>query len=61
MHSRAPSLLLQVCFVPGMLALGCASKGKDHPHYDRDMHVAKQLMYTCWQMYDRHATGLSPE
>ncbi|KAJ1741089.1 hypothetical protein LPJ79_003786 [Coemansia sp. RSA 1821] len=44
------------CFVPGMLALG--SKVLDRPD---DLELAKQLTYTCFQMYNRTATGLSPE
>ncbi|KAJ2155984.1 hypothetical protein GGF46_005483 [Coemansia sp. RSA 552] len=44
------------CFVPGMLALG--SKTLDRPD---DLELAKKLTYTCFQMYNRTATGLSPE
>ncbi|KAJ2666391.1 hypothetical protein IW148_000875 [Coemansia sp. RSA 1199] len=44
------------CFVPGMLALG--SKALDRPD---DLELAKQLTYTCFQMYNRTSTGLSPE
>ncbi|KAJ2357317.1 hypothetical protein H4S02_011330 [Coemansia sp. RSA 2611] len=44
------------CFVPGMLALG--SKALDRPD---DLELAKQLTYTCFQMYNRTETGLSPE
>ena len=28
---------------------------------DRDMMVAKSLMYTCYQMYARTETGIAPE
>ena len=49
-----------VCFLPGLLALG-AHTHKDCPNYERDMMVAKSLMYTCYQMYSRTATGIAPE
>ncbi|KAJ2780925.1 hypothetical protein H4R18_003172 [Coemansia javaensis] len=44
------------CFVPGMLALG--SRVLDRP---ADLELAKQLTYTCFQMYNLTSTGLSPE
>ncbi|KAJ1732816.1 hypothetical protein LPJ61_001875 [Coemansia biformis] len=44
------------CFVPGMLALG--SRVLDRP---ADLELAKQLTYTCFQMYNRTRTQLSPE
>ncbi|KAJ2771841.1 hypothetical protein IWQ57_002027 [Coemansia nantahalensis] len=44
------------CFVPGMLALG--SRVLDRPD---DLELAKQLTYTCFQMYNRTSTRLSPE
>ncbi|KAI9505470.1 glycoside hydrolase, partial [Coemansia spiralis] len=44
------------CFVPGMLALG--SKVLDRPD---DLELAKNLAYTCFQMYNLTATGLGPE
>lgn len=52
-----------VCFVPGMLALGAfTAVGTDgEKHAIRDLTNAKALMYTCWQMYERQATGISPE
>jgi hypothetical protein len=50
------------CFVPGMLALGAVKRPGYAPDKKaRDMRVAKALMYTCWQMYERQATGISPE
>lgn len=45
-----------VCFLPGVLALG-VHNGLDDSH----MVLAEELMYTCWQMYDQMAVGLSPE
>ena len=45
-----------VCFAGGMLALG-AHNGLPAKH----MELAKELTYTCWQMYETMATGLSPE
>lgn len=49
-----------VCFLPGVMALGAKSK-PDSPNAARDLRTAKQLTYTCYQMYARHPTGLSPE
>ena len=45
-----------VCFFPGLLALG-AHNGLPETH----MHLAKELIYTCYQMYEQMPTGLSPE
>lgn len=52
-----------VCFVPGMLALGAfTSRGtKGEQHAVRDLINAKAIAYTCWQFYERQATGISPE
>mmetsp|Transcript_13798 Transcript_13798/g.35113 ORF Transcript_13798/g.35113 Transcript_13798/m.35113 type:complete len:427 (-) Transcript_13798:90-1370(-) len=47
-----------VCFVGAMLALG-AQDGR--PTDERDMAVAEALTETCYQMYVRQPTGLSPE
>ena len=44
------------CFVPGMLALGA-----EGPHEREYMELAKELMYTCVQMYFRQPSGVSPE
>ncbi|MEQ2179406.1 hypothetical protein GOODEAATRI_024616, partial [Goodea atripinnis] len=45
-----------VCFLPGTLALG-VHNGLPGDHMD----LAVQLMETCYQMYKRMETGLSPE
>jgi len=52
-----------VCFVPGMLALGAYnSAGTPGEEFAlRDLRNAKALAYTCWQMYERMATGISAE
>lgn len=52
-----------VCFVPGMLALGAfTAKGTPgEANAVRDLINAKALAYTCWQMYERQATGIAPE
>ncbi len=46
------------CYLPGNIALGVAegavSGAKAH-HY---LEVAANLTFTCWQMYERSATGL---
>lgn len=50
-----------VCFLPGVLALGSYLSPDGHPSKERDMKVAQELMYTCYQMYKRQPTGLAPE
>lgn len=52
-----------VCFMPGLLTLGAYTdpNGLDSPRAKRDLDVAKALMYTCYQMYHRTASGISPE
>ena len=45
-----------VCFLPSILALG-AHNGLPSSH----MELAEEVLYTCWQMYERMPTGLSPE
>ena len=52
-----------VCFLPATLALGSVTdpNGRDSPRAKRDMEIAKALMFTCYQMYHRMSSGLSPE
>jgi hypothetical protein len=52
-----------VCFMGGLLALGAYTDplGMDSPRAQRDLKTAKALTYTCYQMYARMATGISPE
>jgi mannosyl-oligosaccharide alpha-1,2-mannosidase len=52
-----------VCFVPGMLALGAlnAAGTPGEANALRDLTTAKALAYTCWQMYERQATGIGAE
>ena len=52
-----------VCFVPGMLALGAATAAgtPGEANAVRDLINAKALAYTCWQMYERQATGIGAE
>ncbi|KAJ2722451.1 hypothetical protein GGI07_003286 [Coemansia sp. Benny D115] len=52
----SPKFQHLTCFVPGMLALG--SKVFDRPE---DLELAKNLTYTCFQMYNLTATSLGPE
>ncbi|KAJ2777628.1 hypothetical protein GGI15_004439 [Coemansia interrupta] len=52
----SPKFQHLTCFVPGMLALG--SKVLDRPD---DLELAKNLTYTCFQMYNQTVTGLGPE
>jgi hypothetical protein len=52
-----------VCFMPGTLALGAYTdpKGLNSARAQRDLAVAKALMYTCYQMYHRMASGIAAE
>ncbi|XP_062509580.1 endoplasmic reticulum mannosyl-oligosaccharide 1,2-alpha-mannosidase-like isoform X2 [Corticium candelabrum] len=52
----SPKMDHLVCFLAGTLALG-AHNNLTRSHMD----IAKELMYTCVQMYERMETGLSPE
>jgi len=45
-----------VCFAPGMLALNA-----EGPTHDLHMRIAKELMYTCYQLYRQQPTGIAPE
>ena len=62
LFSSVPSFVrVQVCFVPGMLALGAHSGAVEGAEADRHMELAKQLMRTCYEFYARQPTGLAPE
>ena len=52
-----------VCFMGGLLALGAYTdpQGLDSERAQRDLRTAKALTYTCYQMYARMNTGISPE
>jgi mannosyl-oligosaccharide alpha-1,2-mannosidase len=52
-----------VCFMGGLLALGAYTDplGLESPRAQRDLRAAKALTYTCYQMYARMNTGISPE
>jgi len=52
-----------VCFMGGLLALGAYTNpdGLDSPKAQRDLQTGKALAYTCYQMYARMKTGISPE
>ncbi|KAK6195259.1 hypothetical protein SNE40_000727 [Patella caerulea] len=52
----SPKMDHLVCFLPGTLALG-HHNGLPDDH----MELAKELMNTCYEMYKRMATKLSPE
>ncbi|KJE94527.1 mannosidase [Capsaspora owczarzaki ATCC 30864] len=54
--SFSPKMDHLVCFLPGVLALGHVN-GFPASHLE----VAKELLYTCWQMYEKMPTGLAPE
>jgi len=51
------------CFMGGALAIGAYTDpmGLDSARAQRDLKTAKALTYTCYQMYARSATGISPE
>ncbi|PVU85313.1 hypothetical protein BB561_006956, partial [Smittium simulii] len=44
------------CFLPGLLALGSKELNRKH-----DLETAKELMKTCYTLYETSATGLAPE
>eukprot|EP00533_Pseudo-nitzschia_delicatissima_P010188 CAMPEP_0116091478 /NCGR_PEP_ID=MMETSP0327-20121206/7527_1 /TAXON_ID=44447 /ORGANISM="Pseudo-nitzschia delicatissima, Strain B596" /LENGTH=564 /DNA_ID=CAMNT_0003582833 /DNA_START=217 /DNA_END=1911 /DNA_ORIENTATION=+ len=52
-----------VCFMGGLLALGAYTdpQGLHSERAQRDLKTAKALTYTCYQMYARMPTGISPE
>lgn len=52
----SPKMDHLVCFVPGMLTLGYM-----HGMPAEHLELAKQLVETCYQMYDRMAAKLAPE
>ncbi len=61
-HNRKMDHL--VCFLPGTLALGAYTDpngGVTSARAKRDIAVAQALMYTCYEMYHRQATGIAPE
>lgn len=45
------------CYFPGNLALGVAQGAVSGAKAARYLDVAANLTYTCWQMYERTATG----
>ncbi|POM77585.1 Mannosyl-oligosaccharide alpha-1,2-mannosidase, partial [Phytophthora palmivora] len=50
-----------LCFVPGLLALGTLSETEDHAKNTKHLELAEKLMETCYQLYHRQPTGLSPD
>lgn len=52
-----PRLEHLTCFLPGNLALGVAYGAVSGPKADLYMDVAKNLTYSCWQMYERMPMG----
>lgn len=60
-RSLRPEMEHLTCFVPGMLALGYIY-GLGHFEGSRNhLEIAKALGKTCYEMYHRMPTGLSPE
>jgi hypothetical protein len=52
-----------VCFMGGLLVLGAYTDplGLESERAQRDLRTGKALTYTCYQMYARMNTGISPE
>jgi len=52
-----------VCFMGGLLGLGAYTDplGLDSERAQRDLKTGRALAYTCYQMYARMNTGISPE
>lgn len=52
-----------VCFLPGTMALGAYTDplGFKSARAQQHLSVAKALMYTCYEMYHRMASGISAE
>eukprot|EP00924_Labyrinthula_sp_SR-Ha-C_P006785 maker-scaffold_8-snap-gene-0.32-mRNA-1 protein AED:0.22 eAED:0.22 QI:79/1/1/1/0.6/0.33/6/253/612 len=48
------------CFAPGMFALG-SYYNTDEQQNEKTLLIAKKMMYTCYQLYERSVSGLSPE
>eukprot|EP00884_Botryococcus_braunii_P010869 jgi/Botrbrau1/19784/Bobra.0124s0032.1 len=60
--SLEPKMDHLVCFMPGLFALGhLHGANTSLPGETDDLEVAKALMHTCYQMYQRTPTGLAPE
>lgn len=49
------------CFAAGMLALGAASGATDQATGKKHMQVAEELARTCYESYNRQASGIGPE
>jgi len=49
-----------VCFLPGLLALG-VHRGLPAAHEEDHLSLAKELMRTCYEMYNASGTMLAPE
>ncbi|KAI0904382.1 glycoside hydrolase family 47 protein [Ustulina deusta] len=66
----SPKMDHLVCFLPGLIALGATrghtlSRARRWPSWDEkkedQIHLARDLMKTCWGMYAVTKTGLAPE
>lgn len=62
-----PTMHHLACFLPSVLALGAVTsprggkEDEDLVRRDKYMNTAKGLVYTCYQMYQRQPTHLSPD
>lgn len=60
--AQEPKMDHLVCFLPGVLALGHFHGVNTGGQYEpNDLEIAEELMQTCYEMYRRIPTGLSPE
>nr|POE86477.1 mannosyl-oligosaccharide 1,2-alpha-mannosidase [Quercus suber] len=66
----SPKMDHLVCFLPGSIALGATGGLTEtearklaswNAQKEREMKLARELMKTCWSMYDVTDTGLAPE
>lgn len=61
-HIAAQNQLLDRACTAGLLALGHFHGVNTGSRYDpNDLEIAEELMLTCYEMYRRIPTGLSPE
>ena len=62
-HNLTQTLDHLVCFMPGTMALGAYTDplGLQSHRAQRDLAVAKALMYTCYRMYHDMKSGISAE
>jgi len=60
-HRKEAKMDHLACFVPGMLALGARSGIVADDVAEQHMQLAKEMMRTCYWMYERQVSGIGPE